>query len=126
MQVSPVNFKGNSENTENAKLKKAVKIGAGVAVGAAIALGGAYALGRTSPKFWVAIGGITPEGALWDGYKAGNPNLIAGVKEGFKRLPKLAKSIKKVIVNKSVVLDEPSKISQIKNILKGAFTNGIF
>ncbi len=126
MQVNSVAFKGNPGNTENAKLKKAVKIGAGVAAGAAIALGGAYALGRTSPKFWVPTGGITPDGVLWDGYKAGNPNIIAGVKEGFKRLPELAKAIKKVIVDKSVVMDGPSKGQRIKQILKDAFTNGVF
>lgn len=116
MTITSVSFNGSLNKPKN-NTKKVV----GLALGTAAILGGAYALGRTSPQFWVRTGGRTPEGVLWDGYKMGNPPFVEGVKEGFKKLPKLVKSITEVIADKSVVADAPSKTQRIKDILLFVF-----
>jgi hypothetical protein len=124
MTVTAVSFTGNVNNQVNTnKTKKHNNVlkAAGLAVGTAAVLGGAYALGRTSPKFWIRVGGRTPDGALWDGVKTGTPPFSKGVKEGFKRLPRLVKAISNVITNKSTVADDLTKGQKIKEILKIAF-----
>lgn len=122
MNVTPVSFAGNANKqiTQDKKHNNVLKA-AGLAVGTAAVLGGAYALGRTSPKFWVRVGGRTADGTLWDGVKTGTPPFVKGAKEGFKRLPRLVKAISNVITNKSTVADDMSKGQKIKEILKIAF-----
>ena len=120
--INSVSFKGvqstaNQQQVDKKKIAKNVAIVAGVAV----ATGAMYLLGKGSPKFTVLGGGMGKNGVMWDGPIQKAP-FFKAVKEGFVRLPKLCKKAFEIVKSKECVLDNSSKYTKIKGLLKDAFS----